>query len=147
ILLELSLEPAFARPFFAQSAGGLSARFQLDSLLPQGTTIYLRARLYDQFNIAAAETTQTHTVLPWLRLDTPAHEPLVILNPRRPLFAWSSPAITLLWQYDLTIVNKATQNPQQIHLGLTDTSFVADSLEANTSYFWRVTARASNSTG
>src|SRR5262249_7199219 len=102
ITLELSTEAAFERPFFVQSTAGLSQNFHLDSLLTQFTPIFFRARLIDQFGVTAAETRQTHPVLAWLRLDTPACC-TVILNTRRPLFAWTSPAITLLWQYDLTI--------------------------------------------
>jgi hypothetical protein len=156
ITLELSLEPAFARPFIVQSASGLSGSFHLDSLLAPGATIYFRARLIDSLSgVTVAEVHPSYRVLPWLQLDSPPqHAPSAstqasgdatfsILTTRRPLFAWSSPPITLLWQYDLTIVNKRTQRPEQIHLGLTDTSFVADSLQANTSYFWYVTARAS----
>jgi hypothetical protein len=143
ITLELSREPAFARPFSVQSATGLSASFHLDSLLTQDSTVYFRARLTDQFGVTAAQDVQTHAIQRWLRLDTPAQLPLVILNTRRPLFAWSSPAITLLWQYDLTIVNTATGAEQASYQGLSDTSFVIpDSLESNTSYSWRVTSHA-----
>ena len=149
ITLELSREPAFARPFSVLSASGLSASFHLDSLLTQDSTVYFRARLIDKDGITAAQDLQAHPIQKWLRLDSPPQQPTVILDTRRPLFAWSSPAITLppgLWQYDLTILNKRTGAPVRSYL-TSDTAVVADSLESNTSYFWRVTAHAVNSTG
>jgi hypothetical protein len=151
ITLELSTEPAFARPFFVQAAPGLTARFHLDSLLTEFTPIYFRARLIPLGGITAVtEKVEAHPVLAWLRLVSPPQQPLYIDTTRRPKFVWSSPPITLLWQYDLTIVSTATGVAQFLFTPLTDTSFTPDSLhalEANTSYSWRVTAHALNSTG
>lgn len=148
--LEVSTEAAFARPFFNASTDALSATFHLDSLLVEHTQVFLRARLIDPSGTVVAETRQTHPVQGWLKLDTPAQQPLVVLNTRRPLFAWSSPGITFppgLWQYDFAVVNTATGQDAMTVLAINDTSAIADSLEANTSYSWRVTARGQNSRG
>jgi hypothetical protein len=149
ITLELSTEAAFARPFFNATGDGLNPTFHLDSLLIEHTQIFLRARLTDQFGVIVADVRQAHVVQGWLKLDTPPQQSLVILNTRTPLFAWSSPGITFppgLWQYDLTVVNTATGQETQV-LATNDTSVVIDSLEANTSYSWRVTARGQTSSG
>jgi hypothetical protein len=149
ITLELSTESAFTRPFFNAVADGLNATFHIDSLLVEHTPIFLRARLVDNFGFVAAEVKQAHIIQGWLKLDYPPQQPLFILNTRTPVFAWSSPGITFppgLWQYDLTVVNTATG--EETHMPTTnDTSVVSDSLEANTSYSWRVTARGQNSRG
>ena len=149
ITLELSTESAFTRPFYIATTDGLNATFHIDSLLVERTLIFLRARLIDQFGVVVAETRQNHPVQGWLKLDAPAQQSLVILDTRRPLFAWSSPGITFppgLWQYDLSVINTATGGEQVIQF-LNDTSVVFDSLEANTSYSWKVTARGQNSRG
>lgn len=147
--LELSTEAAFARPFFNASSGALSATFHLDSLLVEHTQIFLRARLIDSSGVVVSQAFQTHFVQGWLKLDAPLQQPLVVLTTKRPLFAWSSPGITFppgLWQYDLGVINKGTGEELVIQ-NLNDTSVVFDSLEANTSYSWRVTARGQNSRG
>jgi hypothetical protein len=149
ITLELSTESAFSRPFFNAAAAGLNATFQLDSLLLEHTQIFMRARLVDNTGFVAAEARQVHVVQGWLRLDSPPQQSLVILNTRTPVFAWSSPGITFppgLWQYDLTVTNRNTG--EEIHMPTTnDTAVVSDSLEANASYTWRVTARGQTSRG
>ena len=76
-------------------------------------------------------------------------------DPRRPQHAESALRRGLvpghhrgLWQYDLTIVNTPTAHGAIISPLISDTSFVLpDSLEANASYSWQVTARAVPSTG
>jgi hypothetical protein len=67
---------------------------------------------------------------------------------RTPRFEWSSPAITLPpgpWQYSIRISNSANGALAQERTGLSATSYVADALEACTSYRWSVTATAVNS--
>jgi hypothetical protein len=141
--LELSTESAIITPFFVKS-GDVTAIFHLDSLLEQHRRIFIRARLFDQNNVLVAETRQDYSVQGWVKLDEPGQQPLVILTTRTPRFAWSSPGITLLWQYDLSVVVTAT-GERITRFALNDTSFVFDSLEANTSYSWQVTARVQNS--
>jgi hypothetical protein len=149
ITLELSTEAAFTKSFYFRTSDRLTETFQLDSLLPEHAPIFMRSQLLDGTGRVVAETRQMHIVQTWVTLDLPAQQSLVILNTRRPTFAWSSPAITFppgLWQYDLSIINTATK-AEQLFPFLSDTSFTPDSLEANTSYSWRVTARGQNSKG
>jgi hypothetical protein len=149
ITLELSTESAFTRPFYVAATDKLNPTFTIDSLLIEHSVIFFRARLIDQFGVVVAETRQTHPVQGWVRLVTPAQQSLVILSTRRPLFAWTSPGITFppgFWQYDLSVINTATGEVLQ-RLQTNDTAVVFDSLEANTSYSWKVTARGQNSRG
>jgi hypothetical protein len=149
ITLELSTEPAFARPFYVAATDKLDATFTLDSLLEEHRVIFFRARLIDQFGVVVAQLLQPHPVQGWLTLVTPAQYPTVILNTRRPLFAWSSPGITFppgFWQYDLSVINKQTGAVIQ-HPPTDSTAVVFEPLEANTSYSWQVTARGQNSRG
>jgi hypothetical protein len=149
LTLELSTESAFSSPFYVAATSSISATFQLDSLLTQYKPVFFRARLIGPLNDVIDEAIQRHPVEAWLKLDTPPQQSLVILNSRRPLFAWSSPGITLppgLWQYDLAVINTATGAVMPMP-STNDTSVVFDSLEANTSYSWRVIARGSNNKG
>jgi hypothetical protein len=152
ITLDLSTESAFSRPFFNAQLDSLSATIHLDSLLVQHQRIFIRARLIEnQFagvGVVVDATTRNFAVQGWLKLDSPAQQRTVILNTRTPLFAWSSPGISLPpapWQYDLTVLNRNTG--EQRTKSTTADSVIFDSLEANTSYKWWVTAHAQNSRG
>jgi hypothetical protein len=149
VSLELSLESQFNRPFYINVAGGESAIFTVDSLLPERTMVFFRARLTDNFGTVVAQTIVQHPVRSWVRLIAPAAGNPANLTTRSPKFVWSSPAITVppgLWVYDLTVINKATGQPDFFKDGLNDTSFVFPKLlESNTSYRWRVHARAQSS--
>ena len=146
VSLELSLEPRFITPFFVKVADQGSGTFNVDSLLPERTVVFFRARLIDgQANIVATAT-DFHPVRSWLRLEAPAAGNPFNLGTRTPRFVWSSPPITAnlgLWVYDLTVLNKQTGQADFFQSGLNDTSYVfLQSLESNTSYRWQVHARA-----
>lgn len=142
----MSLDAQFTNPFYVKGLAAESGTFTIDSLLPEHTIVYFRARLIDRFSNVVAETNAHYPVRSWLRL---IRQP-AILNTRNPRFDWSSPAITVppgLWQYDLTVMFKETGRPAFFRAGLQDTTFqipAADSLEANASYTWEVHARAQN---
>jgi hypothetical protein len=149
--LAIGLDPQLRNPFFARSAPGDVATFTLDSLMPERTIVYFRARLIDRFGTIVAEANAQHPVRSWLRLVSPLHGPTTVVDTENPRFVWSSPAITFppgLWQYDLSVFNKRTGARALFQAGLSDTAFTfAEPLEANTSYNWQVQARAVNSTG
>jgi hypothetical protein len=151
ISLALSLDPQFRGPFYVRNAPGEAATFTLDSLMPERTTVFFRARLIDRFGTVAAEATARHPVRSWLRLVGPIRGPTTIVQTPTPQFVWSSPAITLtagLWEYDITVFNTRTGQTELFQDKLSDTSFTfTKPLEANTSYTWQVHARAVNSTG
>jgi hypothetical protein len=145
VSLELSLEQQFRTPFYVRDAVQQNATFRVDSLLPERTVVFFRARLTDAGGNIVAEATGRHPVRSWLRLEQPAAGNPANLNTRTPTFIWSSPAITVppgLWVYDLTVINKQTSQREFFQPDLTDTSFVfPQPLESNTSYRWQVHAR------
>ncbi len=151
VSLALATEPQFRSPFYARTAPGEFATFTIDSLMPQRTVVYFRARLIDRFGTVVAQAVAQHPVRSWLRLVSPRRGPTTIVETRTPTFVWSSPAITVppgLWSYDLSVINTQTGHEDFSQPGLSDTSFTfAGPLQANTSYSWQVRARATNSTG
>jgi hypothetical protein len=145
--LSVSNEPQFRNPFYTQSADGDAATFTLDSLMPEHSTAYFRARFIDRFGTTVAEARAQHPVRSWVRLIAPLHGPTTIVTTGSPQFVWSSPPITFLWQYDLLVFNKATGN-LELSKTTNDTSFTfTPVLDANTSYTWQVRARALGSKG
>lgn len=146
VSLELSLEPQFRTPFFVKVADQASGTFNVDSLLPERTVVFFRARLIDNGNRVVAEATDRHPVRSWLRLEAPAAGNPFNLGTRTPRFVWSSPPITAnlgLWVYDLTVINKLSGQADFSQCCLNDTSYVfAQPLESNSGYRWQVHARA-----
>lgn len=146
VSLELSLEPQFRTPFYVKDADRETADFRVDSLLPERATVFFRARLTDAFGAIVAEAKDSHPVRSWIRLEAPAAGNPANFATRTPRFVWSSPAITVppgLWVYDLTVINKQTQQAEFFKPNLNDTSYVfPQPLESNTSYRWQVHARA-----
>lgn len=147
ITFEISFEEQFRTPFFVRSAPGSVAQFQLDSLLPQRTTVYMRARLLDRTGVVKAERVRAFPVHDWLTLVSPIRSTDVLFS-RQPTFSYRSPAITLPpgpWSYTVTVFNVGQNKIEQQTQNLSTTDFVpASPLEACTSYRWSVTARAQN---
>lgn len=145
ITLEIALESQFRAPIAVRSSSDISASFQLDSLLPEHATVFLRARIFDRLG-NAHEDVRSFPVRSWLRLVSPTRSVNDVLFTQRPTFAWSSPGVTLPpgpWAYQLTITN--TANGQIRQYSVNDTTFVPpDPLEACTSYRWSVHARMVN---
>lgn len=151
ISLEMSTESAFQRPFYVNVSNAEGASFTTDSLLPEHLTIYLRARLTDRNGDVVAEAREQHPVRGWVTLVDPPQQSLVVLPTRKPRFTWSSPPTTLtagLWQYELSVINKATGARDFVSPPIADTSYVfPDSLESNASYRWQVRASAAGGKG
>jgi hypothetical protein len=147
----MSTEAAFQRPFYVSVSPGDAGSFTTDSLLPEHGTIFLRARLTDRFGDVTAEARQQHPVLGWVTLIDPAQQSLVVLPTKKPRFVWSSPPTTLtagLWEYELSVINKATGTRDFISPLVSDTFYVfSDSLESNASYRWQVRAHATGGKG
>jgi len=147
VTLELSREPLFRAPFLVRSAAGAAATFGVDSLLPERTKIYFRARVIDAAGIVREQKVDSFPVRSWLRLVDPIAQSNNVVFSSRPLFVWSSPSITLPpgpWQYLIEIINTRTGAVDRAN-PVNDTSFVPSTpLDACTSYKWRVTARAPN---
>lgn len=145
ISLELAMDAQFRTVFFVKVADQASATFNVDSLLPERTVVFFRARLIDGQSNIVAEATDRHPVRSWLRLEAPPAGNPFNLGTRTPRFVWSSPPITAnlgLWVYDLTVINKLSGQADFSQAGLNDTSYVfPQPLDANSSYRWQVHAR------
>jgi len=147
VTLELSRESLFRSPFLVRSAAGFAASFGVDSLLPERTRIYFRARVIDAAGLVRQQKIDSFPVQSWLRLVDPIAASNNVVFSNKPRFVWSSPAITLHpgpWQYVIEIINTRTGQLDRQNF-VNDTSFVPTTpLDACTSYKWRVTARAIN---
>jgi hypothetical protein len=161
ISLEIALEPQFRAPILVTASASLSMSVQVDSLLPERTRVYFRARIIDRQG-QVHEEIRSFPVQSWLRLVSPMRRSNDVLFTRQPPFIWSTPGITLPpgpWSYVLSIVNTGTGAVDQQYPNPTvkDTLISSGSslvpaavfvppvpLEACTSYSWRVTARATN---
>src|SRR5215471_4427429 len=145
VTLEVSLEPLFRVPFLVRTSSNLSASFQADSLFPQRTVVFFRARILDRLG-NFQEQIRSFPVRTWLRLISPTRTVNDVLFTRQPTFIWSSPGVTLPpgpWTYEITITNTASQQFRQFTAN--DTTFVPPApLEACTSYRWSVHARMVN---
>jgi hypothetical protein len=145
VTLEVSLEPLFRVPFLVRTSSNLSASFQADSLFPQRTVVFFRARILDRLG-NFQEQIRSFPVRTWLRLISPTRTVNDVLFTRQPTFIWSSPGVTLPpgpWTYEITITN--TANLQIRQFTVNDTTFVPPvPLEACTSYRWSLHAAMVN---
>lgn len=148
VTLELSREPLFRAPFLVRSEVGAAASFVVESLLPERTEIYFRARIIDASGVVVAQKVDSFPVRSWLRLVDPVAASNNVVFTNKPRFVWSSPAISLPpgpWQYEITIFNTRTGIRFQGPNLTSDTSYVFPTpLDACTSYKWSVLARATN---
>jgi len=149
VALTLSNDAQFRNPFYSRSVQGETGTFTIDSLLTEHTIVFFRARLIDRFDAVIAETSARHPVRSWVRLIAPLRGPTTIVDKRTPTFVWSSPPITLLWNYQITVIETQSGLPAfQSNSNLADTTYTPTiPLQANTSYRWRVDAHAANSSG
>jgi hypothetical protein len=122
----------------------------MDSLMTEHEVVFFRARLSDQFGTVVAEATARHPIRSWLRLVAPLRGPTTIIDSTRtPKFIWSSPPITQIWNYQISVFEtKSGVAAFTSRSDLTDTTFTPPGdLQANTSYRWEVRAHAFGSTG
>ena len=146
VRLLMARDAEFRQQFFesVRSLGG--EPFTVDSLLTEHTVVHIRAQLIDRTNTIVADTTLARPVLGWVRLLDPPPQPTTNLSNRRVQFAWASPPITFLWEYDFAVINKRTGIQAEFRPKVTSTTQTVD-LEANTSYTWQVTARKLGTSG
>jgi len=148
VTLELSHESLFRQPFLVRSAPGTDGSFVVDSLLPEHSKIYFRARVIDGSGVVRQQKIDSFPVRSWLRLVDPVAGSNNVVFSNKPRFVWSSPPITLPpgpWQYQITVINTLTGTPFQGPNQTNDTSYVfPNPLDACTSYKWLVTAIAPN---
>lgn len=145
ITIEASFEPQFRTPFLARSASTTLAQFHVDSLLPQFSHVFFRARVIDHNGLIRAEKIDSVVVQSWLTLLRPSGT-LDVVFTTTPEFDWTSPGITLPpgpWVYHLLIVNRARSETTS-YVFQTTSGTPRVPLDACTSYRWGVTAGAQN---
>jgi hypothetical protein len=143
IRLRLALDNSFQLVVYDStiSSDG-AAQFGTRKLLPENRDIYAEATVINPLGqeIFRTFTFAGHTG-PRLRLVSPRG---VNVRSRTPTFSWRSAPVSLPpgpWVYELFVTNVATQVTRS-QTGITDTVFVwRDSLDAQTSYRWKVIAR------
>ena len=148
VRLRLALDPNFGLVVYDSTIARADARFELLKLLPENREIFAEATVLDRNQQARSRTVApAGRTGPRLLLVSPPGRTSVSLNTRTPRFAWRAASVTLPpgpWIFELFITNVATGETRS-QLGITDTVFVwRDTLQANTSYRWRVVARLAN---
>ena len=148
IRLRLSLSSGFGLILYDSTKSGTEVAFTMKQLLPENRDIFAEAAVFDQQGrpvqtvIAPAGRTGNRLTL----LD-PDGLSGVSLDTQRPTFSWRSATVTSPpgpWVYELYVTNVAAQVTRS-RAGITDTVYAyPDTLEANTSYRWRVVARLLN---
>ena len=148
IRLRLALTSGLGLVLFDSTKTGSEVAFTLGQLLPENREIFAEATVFD-----ASGATISSLILPIgstgprLRLLDPTGATSVSLNTQQPRFSWRSAGVTAPpgpWVYDLHVTNVATQETI-VRRGITDTVYnYPDTLQANTSYRWRVVARLAN---
>ena len=144
VRLRLSLSSGFGLILYDSTKAGADVDFSMIQLLPENRDIFAEATVFDlQGNALASAITLLGHTGPRLELL----DPDTVALSQQPVFAWRSAKVTNPpgpWVYELFITNVATQVTRSVS-GITDTSFVyPDTLEANTSYRWRVVAKPVN---
>ncbi|MDB4881916.1 MAG: hypothetical protein JWL95_682 [Gemmatimonadetes bacterium] len=148
IRLRLSLTSGFGLILYDSTKSGSEASFTMTPLLPENRDIFAEAAVFDQAGnplqtvLASAGRTGSR-----LQLLDPDGLTGVSLNTQQPRFSWRSAPVTSPpgpWVYELYVTNVATQETRS-RGGIADTIYqYPDTLEANTSYRWRVVARPLN---
>jgi hypothetical protein len=145
LTLQVSERSDFAGALlFERSVQGDSARISTDRPLPEGRSIFWRARLHtargEDFFSTADGPRSTAT---WLRLISPNPTLGGTLESPRPQFVWSAAGVPFPpgpWHFFLSVENLGSR--RSINFGpLVDSTFLLPvDLETNTSYRWSVTA-------
>jgi hypothetical protein len=148
IRLRLSLSTGFGLILYDSTKTGNEVAFTTTQLLPENRDIFAEAAVFDQRgNPLQTVITPAGRTGPRLQLLDPDGTTGVSLDTRLPRFSWRSASLTTPpgpWVYELFVTNVATQETRS-RGGIRDTVFTyIDTLEANTSYRWRVVARPMN---
>lgn len=126
------------------------ARLRIKRALPSNATVYWRALVEAGAQAAISDITGPRAVPAWVDMGNPA-TPQGIVDVRQPIFRWRSPSVDTgpgPWRYSLDVTLTSNGETVLAATGITDTSFRAPtSLQANTSYRWRLTARLADGPG
>ena len=140
--VDVGTDPSFAQPL-RSIMGSKSDTLQLSDL-PEGSTLYWRLSI-DSFNGKVYSPTWSFSV------GKPAPEPITLLTPVnsaqgvsiKATVSWRSATYKSLLTYPTTYAVWVANDPNgteglRTFEGVTDTTFTVDSLQAETTYFWRV---------
>ena len=145
LTIQISERADFAgTSLFERSVQGDSARITPDRPLPEGRSIFWRARLHTargQDFFSADDGPRTTAT--WLRLISPNPTLGGTLDSPRPQFVWSAAGLPFPpgpWHFFLSVENLGSH--RSVNFGpLVDSTFLLPvDLETNTSYRWSVTA-------
>lgn len=122
---------------------------QVTRVLPSSANIFWRAIVSTPDGTSATSPVAgPRQLIPWLALLAPNSPAGDILDTRRPLFVWRTPAIVLAagqWRFDFELRSNSRTELTATLLG--DTTFLPPTdLQANTSYSWSVRATAPDGT-
>ncbi|MEO8562357.1 MAG: hypothetical protein ABI601_09805 [bacterium] len=148
IRLRLSLSSDIGLVVYDSTKFGTDVSFLTKQLLPENRDIFGEVAVFDQLgNSVRTVIVPLGRTGPRLELLDPDGRTGISLNTQQPRFSWRSAAITTPpgpWVYELFVTNVATQETRS-RGGIIDTVYqYPDTLEANTSYRWRVVARPLN---
>jgi hypothetical protein len=145
--LQVSLDPGFSGPFWADTAvTGPTATVVIPRLLPEGTQIWWRtiARTAQGALVTENAIGPLHTSR-WLTLVSPNNQNGSIVSGARPTFLWSAVAIhppVSPWRFEIVISRSSDGFPVLTGTAF-DTTFVpVIDLEFNTPYRWSLQAQA-----
>ncbi|MEO6527947.1 MAG: hypothetical protein ABIP93_15110 [Gemmatimonadaceae bacterium] len=148
IRLRLSLSSGFGLILYDSTKSGTEIEFTTTQLLPENRDIFAEATVFDQQGRALSSViSPVGRTGPRLTLLDPGGQTSVSLNTQQPRFSWRSAQINSPpgpWVYELFVTNVATQETRS-RGGIIDTVYLyPDTLQANTSYRWKVVARPLN---
>ncbi len=146
VRLQLVLDNNFGLVVYDSTIVSDNPRFVPRKLLPENRDIYARATVFDGANRELGNlSTFAGRTGAYLTLLGPKG---VNVRSRTPTFSWRSAPVMAPpgpWVYELLVTNRASPLVTRSQTGITDTVFFwADSLDANTSYRWKVIARLPN---
>lgn len=148
IRLRLSLSANLGLVLYDSTKSGSEVAFTMVPLLPENRDVFAEAAVFDQLGRPLLTVIrQIGRTGPRLQLLDPDGRTGVSLETQQPRFSWRSAAVTTPpgpWVYELFVTNVATQETRS-RGGITDTIYrYPDTLQANTSYRWKVIARPLN---
>ncbi|HEX9484985.1 MAG TPA: hypothetical protein VF929_10410 [Gemmatimonadaceae bacterium] len=148
IRLRLALDAGIGLVVYDSTIAGDVARFTTRRLLPENRDIFAEASVLDN---SGQQQVTAHQLAgrtgPRLQLVQPNGRTGVVILTRQPTFSWRSAQVTAPpgpWIYELFITNVSTQETRS-RTRITDSIYtIPDTLQANTSYRWKVVARLAN---
>lgn len=142
VTLQIDDAPDFRTPIFELTEASDLLTIRLPRPLPHASELWWRGSARTATEGFLSEVVNKQSAA-WVALLDPNRPSGSFLGTRRPVFLWTSAAVSNPpgpWRYTLEIINVATRQVTRL-FGLTDTSASSPvDLEFNASYRWSVTA-------